>query len=344
MRVGLVGLGFMGRAHMGCYQKMANKGEGATLVAICDVDEKKLSSCEGTAGNLSRDEDAVDLSKYTHYTCMEEMIKKESLDYVDICLPTHLHAPMSIKAMEMGVHVFCEKPMARSSALCADMIAASKRTGKKLMIGQCLRYWDVYQLAKQYVESGMFGKCIGAYFYRGGTTPTWSWENWLLQNELSGGCLLDQHVHDIDAIVWMFGLPKAVSTAAINVIPGSGYDVVSTNYMYENGPMVNAQDDWTINGEGYNFEMLYRINFERGTLVFEKGRLMVHPADGTSFQASFEGRDAYYDELLLFTDLLKNENAFDYISLLESHRQTMIVAEAEERSANNGGALERIMS
>jgi predicted dehydrogenase len=269
---------------------------------------------------------------------MEEMIKKENLDFVDICLPTHLHAPMSVKAMELGVHVFCEKPMARSSAQCADMIAASERTGKKLMIGHCLRYWDVYVYAKNCLDNGTFGKCLGAYFYRGGGTPIWSWENWLLTREHSGGCLLDQHVHDIDTVVWMFGLPKAVSSTGLNVVPGSGYDIVSSNYLYENGPVVNAQDDWTINGEGYNFEMLYRINFEKGALIFEKGKLMVHPQGGSKFEAELEKNDAYYDELIIFTKLISGEKPFDHISLLKSHMQTIQLAEAEEKSADKGGA------
>ena len=344
MRVGLVGLGMMGSGHLTNYIKMKENNEGIELVAVCDVDEKKIASstAAATEGNLKVTDDSFDLSKYNCYTCMEEMIRKENLDYVDLCLPTHLHAPMSIKAMEMGVNVFCEKPMARTSKQCDEMIEAAKRTGKKLMIGHTLRYWDAYVFAKDYIDNGTFGKVIGAYFYRGGVTPVWSWENWLLKKEMSGGCLLDQHVHDVDAIVWMFGLPKAVSTSGVNVVPGSGYDIVSTNYIYEDGKMVNAQDDWMINGKGYGFSMLFRINFEKGALVFEGGKLMVHPEGGEGFEAKFEGRNAYYDEIILFNKLLKDDSAFDYIALLESHRDTIRLAEAEEKSADNGGALQPV--
>ena len=339
MRVGLVGLGMMGSAHLTNYIKMKENNEGIELVAICDVDEKKLSSGKATAGNLDVTNEGFDLSQYNCYTNMEEMIQKENLDFVDLCLPTHLHAPMSIKAMEMGVHVFCEKPMARSSKGCEEMIATSKRTGKKLMIGHTLRYWDVYMFAKDYVDREVFGKCLSGYFYRGGGTPVWSWENWLLTKEHSGGCLLDQHVHDVDTIVWMFGLPKAVSATGRNVIPGSGYDIVSANYIYDDGKVINAQDDWVINGDGYGFAMLYRINFEKGALIYEKGKLMVHPEGGKAYQAEFEGRNAYYDEVILFTKLIKGEEVFDHIALLESHRDTILLAEMEEKSADMGGAV-----
>ena len=341
MRVGLVGLGAMGSAHLTNYITMKENNEGIELVAVCDVNPEKLTGA-ATAGNMDVSDSSFDLSSYACYADMEEMIRNENLDYVDLCLPTHLHAPMSIKAMEMGVHVFCEKPMARTSTQCEEMIGTAKRTGKKLMIGHTLRYWGAYMFAKDYVDREVFGKCLGAYFYRGGGTPKWSRENWLLTKERSGGCLLDQHVHDVDTIVWLFGLPKAVSTIGRNVIPGSGYDIVSTNYIYEDGKMVNAQDDWVINGDGYGFDMLFRINFEKGAIIFEKGKLMVHPEGGEAYEAKFEGRNAYYDEILLFVKLLKDDKTFDYIALLESHKQTIMLAEAEEKSADNGGAIQHL--
>ncbi|MCL2014952.1 MAG: Gfo/Idh/MocA family oxidoreductase [Defluviitaleaceae bacterium] len=342
MRVGLVGLGMMGSAHLTNYEQMKQNNTGIELVAVCDVDAAKLGSSKATEGNLDVTKKQLDLSKYALYSDMEEMIKAENLDYVDLCLPTYLHAPLAIKAMEMGLHVFCEKPMARSSEQCTQMIDAAKRTGKKLMIGHTLRYWDSYMFAKDYVENGTFGKCLGAYFYRGGSTPVWSWDNWLLDDERSGGCLLDQHIHDVDTIVWLFGLPKSVSTSALNVIEGSGFDIVSTNYIYEDGKMVNAQDDWTINGGTYVFSMLFRMNFEKGALVFENGGLTVHPDGEKSYQPKFAGSNAYYDEIILFNKLLKGEENFDYIALLESHRDTIILAEAEVTSAKNKGALQEV--
>ena len=341
MRVGMVGMGFIGGVHLDCYEKMANNGKEATLVAICDVDEVKLGG-KGTTGNLGDAAKQRDLSMYKLYNDMEEMIKNENLDFVDLCLPTHLHAPMAVRAMELGVNVFCEKPMARNVEQCDEMIAASKKYDKKLMIGHCLRYWDTYQFAKKYTEDGTFGKVTGAYFYRGGSTPKWSWQNWLLTDECSGGCLLDQHVHDIDTVVWMFGLPQSVSATGRNIFPGSGFDIVSANYIYENGPVVNAQDDWTINGAGYGFEMLYRINFEKGAIIFEKGKTSVYPEGGEPDVIKFDGRNAYYDELVLFTKLLKGEVDFDHMKLLESHRDSIRLAIAEEKSAKNNGAVTQV--
>ena len=82
----------------------------------------------------------------------------------------------------------------------------------------------------------------------------------MLQEVKSGGSLLDQHVHDVDMIKWLFGKPESVSTFGKNVIAGSGYDIVSTHYHYNDGKIINAQDDWTMNGS-YGFEMTYKSEF-----------------------------------------------------------------------------------
>ena len=100
-----------------------------------------------------------------------------------------------------------------------------------------------------------------------------------MTKERSGGALLDQHLHDVDTINWLFGLPEAVSTLGRNIISGSGYDAVSTQYLYPDNKVVNAQDDWTLNGD-YGFQMLFRVNFEQGSLIYGSDGLMVYPHDG----------------------------------------------------------------
>ncbi|HOJ10099.1 MAG TPA: Gfo/Idh/MocA family oxidoreductase [Clostridiales bacterium] len=336
VKVGLIGLGFMGRTHLDNYIRLESEGYPVKLTAICDVDSGKF---EGnlTGGNIGAGSNKYDFSKYKLYTCMDEMLEKEELDYVDIALPTYLHAEASIKASNKGLHVLCEKPMARTSEECEQMIEAAKKNGKKLMIGQCLRFWPEYEILKDYVDSGRFGKVTSAYFYRGGGTPIWSFENWLLQNDKSGGCLLDQHIHDVDTINWLFGKPEKVSTLGKNIVPGSGYDIVSTNYFYADGKVVNAQDDWTLNGD-YGFEMLYRVNFEKGNLVFKDGKLTVNPNDGKSFVPEHPAEMGYYREIVYFIDAVLNDKPTDKAPT-ESTMETIRIAEAEVASADNNGAI-----
>jgi len=341
MRIGLVGLGAMGSTHFQHYLQMERDGLEVALVALCDVDQKKLKEGEAVKGNLESQSSggALDFSRYALHHDMEQMIQTEDLDAVDLCIPTYLHGPYSIKAMELGVHVFCEKPMSLNVEICNQMLETAKKAGKILMIGHTLRYWPAYMEAKEYVDKKTFGEVISGYFYRGGETPVWSWENWLLTKEKSGGCLLDQHVHDVDTVNWLFGLPSKVSASGKNYYKGSGFDIVSTNYLYEDGKVINAQDDWVLNGQGYGFKMLFRLNFEKGALVFEEDRLTVLPNEGEAFVPELSTVNPYYSELKLFTELLRSPGLFNYMERLESHRETIRLALAEQMSAELSGTV-----
>ncbi|EIA21065.1 Gfo/Idh/MocA family protein [Listeria fleischmannii] len=335
LKVGLVGLGFMGHAHLQNYIRLMDEGFPIQLVAICDVDETKHNGAQ-VEGNLDIQEKQIDFSKFQFYSSMEEMVENEKLDYVDLCLPTYLHAPMAILAMSLGLHVFCEKPMAISSKACDEMIQASQKYGRQLMIGQTLRFFPSYQYVKEAIQSERYGKVVSASFFRGGATPKWSFENWLLQKDKSGGCLLDQHIHDVDTINWLFGKPAAVSTTGKVIFDGSGYDIVSSNYHYEDGKVVNAQDDWTINGD-FGFEMSYRINFESGTIILEKGILTDYPEEGAKFQPDINQEDGYYLEIKYFAEAILNQTSPNLAVPLESTRETIFIAEHEQASADLNG-------
>lgn len=336
LKVGLVGIGFMGRGHLDNYIRFAKEGGPAQLVAICEVDQKKFDN-EFIPGNLAVGNDRYDFAPYRKYASLTEMLDNEQLDYVDIALPTYLHAGAAIQAMEAGCNVLCEKPMALSTEECTRMIETAQRTGKTLMIAQCLRFWPAYQELKRIVDSGEWGKVVCGNFFRGGSTPAWSFENWLQTKERSGGALLDQHIHDVDTIQWLFGTPKAVSCSAVNAIPGSGYDAVSTNYLYEDGKVVNAQDDWTINGP-FGFEMIFRVNFEKGCLVLTRGGLTAYPVGGEAYQPELNPENGYYHEMLYFANCLIEGKPVEACRPC-STRETIRIAEAEVRSADQKGAL-----
>lgn len=339
LRVGLIGLGFMGRGHLERYQKLEEEGAPVKLTAVCDIDPDRLEGRDTITGNIGVG-NSVDLTQFARYEDYGEMLAKERLDYVDIALPTYLHASAAIAAMKAGFPVLCEKPMARSLAECEDMIAVSRSTGKMLMAAQCLRFWPAYELLKEYIDRDYFGHVVSAHFFRGGSTPRWSWQNWLLDGVKSGGCLLDQHVHDVDMVNWLFGIPDAVTANGVNVFNGSGYDAVSTRYIYGNGKIVSAEDDWTINGD-FGFDMRYRVNFRKGSLHFSQGKVMAYPADREGFEAGLPTQDGYYREILYFMDCLANAKPQN-ICPPESTRDTIAIALAEQESADNGGVLVRL--
>lgn len=332
LKVGLIGFGFMGRMHFDNYVRLAEEGVPVQLVAISDllIDELKNSSA---SGNIATSQEVYDLSPYRLYKNISDMLEQEELDIVDITLPTYLHADLACTLLEKGIHVLCEKPIAGNSADGWRMAETAKKSGKTLMIGQCLRFWPAYEYLKACVEDGRYGAVTGGYFFRGSAAP----KGWFLDGSLSGGCILDMHIHDTDMIHWLFGRPEKVSTLARNVIPGSGYDTVSTHYMYPDGKVLNAQADWTLEGD-YGFSMTYRVNFERGNLVFEHDQLMVNPNAAPGFIAELSGDMGYYRQIKYFIEAVWQQQPVS-LCLPESAVGTLEIIEAELRSADAGGIL-----
>lgn len=335
LKVALIGLGGMGRGHLANYQRLMAEGYPVQLVAVCDIDEAKFRKND-IAINIETGGDGLELGDVKLYTDYKQMISELDLDYVDTPLPTYEHAKAAIYALEHGLHVLCEKPMALTVEQCKEMIAARDRSGKTLMIAQCLRFWPAYETLKAYVDEKTYGEVTSAYFFRGGSTPMWSYNNWLQKKELSGGVLLDQHVHDVDTINWLFGMPDSVCCLAKNVIPGSGYDAVSTQYFYPDGKVVNAQDDWTINGD-FGFEMIFRVNFERGCLVLSRQGLTVYPVGAPAFVPDLPADDGYYREIRYFLNCLEKGLSPDRCTP-ESTMDTIRIASAEQRSADTGSS------
>jgi len=333
IRVGLIGLGFMGRGHLDNYIKLEAEGFPVKLVAVCDIEESKFG---GTiAGNLEMGAGEYDFSKYAQYTDYKKMLEEQELDYVDIVTPTYEHAEMTVYALNKGFNVLCEKPMALNPEQCDKMLEAAKRNNKLLMIGQCLRFWPEYCVLKEYVQNGKLGKPVMGMFYRGGSTPRWSYQNWLLHEGKSGGALLDQHVHDVDMVHWAFGRPTEVAVIAANVNPHSGTDAVAAHYRFTDGDLkASAQDNWALDGSG--FGMLYRVNFEKGCIVFDRGVLNVYDADGKDIPQDLPQGDGYYRELKHFVNVVAGKEVITE-NKPESSRDTIAIAMAEMESVKKDG-------
>ncbi|MCR2807803.1 Gfo/Idh/MocA family protein [Paenibacillus soyae] len=337
LKVGLIGFGFMGRMHFDNYVRLMQEEAGVQLVAICDTRIEELKT-GAVSGNIATERQVYDLEPYKLYDDVNAMLDSEELDIVDITLPTTLHADLTVSLLERGIHVLCEKPIARTSEEARRMAEAAKKTGKTLMIGQCLRFWPAYEFLKECVADGRYGKVLSGSFFRGGSTP----QGWFLDGELSGGCMLDMHIHDTDVINWLFGKPESVSSIARNVIPGSAYDIVSTNYMYPDGMVLNAQADWTLQGD-FGFAMTFRVNFEGGNLIFENNELKVNPNDGPGFKAELSPDMGYYREVRYFIDAVTNGTPVS-VCTPESAADSLAIVEAEIRSADNRGAVEYVFT
>lgn len=263
INVGIIGLGFMGKMHFRCYKAMKN----VRIAAICDVDSSKFLAKAGTAGNIAGADKPLDLKGIELYTDADKMFAEAKLDAVSITLPTYLHCEFTLKALEAGVHVFCEKPMAMTAAECQKMVDAAQKAKKKLQIGHCIRFWPEYGKAKEIIDSGKYGKVLSATFQRLSLTPTWSWKNWLMDGKKSGGAALDLHVHDSDFVQYLFGMPKQVFARGVKG-PSKDIDHIVTSYLYNDGKVVTAEGGWVMT-PGFGFEMSFNIALEKATMSYD---------------------------------------------------------------------------
>ena len=129
-----------------------------------------------------------------------------NIDAAIIAAPNNLHAAMTVKLLNAGVHVLVEKPMAMNAAECAQMQAAADAAGKVLAVGHILRFAQSARFAKWAIDSGLLGR-ITAFDIRYGFVFAWpTASDYFLRKELSGGgVLIDLGAHAIDLLLWWLG-------------------------------------------------------------------------------------------------------------------------------------------
>lgn len=271
VRVGVVGIGFMGKTHVDIHLKNGK----AQLVAFCDQDPKKAAGdWAGGGGNLGDAfGKAFDPKSLRSHKTPQDLFNDPNVDLVDICLPTYLHAKHTVDALAAGKHVLCEKPLSTDMKEAQAVVNAAKKAKGFLMVAQCMRFWPEWEWLKEAVKSKRYGKVHSAVFRRFASTPTWTWENWILQPKKSGSALFDLHIHDSDYIRYVFGEPKAVfSTGNGGKATKGGIDHIVTQYLYPNKSLlVTAEGGWNADPT-YGFTMRYTVVFENATADFDLGR------------------------------------------------------------------------
>src|SRR5947208_6888124 len=144
VRIGLVGLGFMGMIHYLAGQKR----RGARVAALCSRDRKKLAGdWTGIRGNFGPAGTQMDLGDVKRYEQLEHLLADPDIDLVDVCSPTHLHAPMALAALKAGKHVLVEKAIALTTDDADAMVEAARTDGPLLMVAHVLPFFPHFLFA-----------------------------------------------------------------------------------------------------------------------------------------------------------------------------------------------------
>ncbi|MFA5865244.1 MAG: Gfo/Idh/MocA family oxidoreductase [Phycisphaerae bacterium] len=280
VKVGLIGIGFMGFTHYQIYKKHPN----AKIVALADYNAKKLegdwSSIGGNIGSSERGKE--DLTGIKTYQNPLDLINDPDVELVDICMPTDLHAELAIAALKAGKHVFLEKPMARTGKQADAIAQAAAKSKKYFMVGHCIRFWPEYQVTYEMIKSGKYGKVSEIFLRRVANPPLQSDKNWFMNEKRSGGGMLDLHIHDVDFALYLMGKPKKVWAWAAKG-PSKGFDAVHAGYEYPGGVHVNIIGGWAYHAP-FPFNMEFCIRTEKATFLYDM-------ASGKPFTVYTDGKE-----------------------------------------------------
>lgn len=262
VRIGLVGIGFMGWIHYLAYQK----SKGVKLAALSTRDPKKLAGdWRGIQGNFGPPGCEVDLKGVACYADVEQLLADPQVDVVDICLPPHLHVDVALKALQAGKHVFCEKPLALTAADCRKITDAGEKYGRQVLVGQVLPFFPEYAQARKLIAGGKYGKLLGGHFKRIISDPLWIKD--FYDPCTVGGPLVDLHVHDAHLIRLLFGMPTAVSSRGR--MRGEVVEFCNTQFTFADPALVVSAESGVINQQGRPFTHGFEIHLEKATLHFE---------------------------------------------------------------------------
>lgn len=252
IRIGMIGAGQRSQQHLENYLQVP----GAEIVAVVDIDEALAQR-------------VADKFKIPNvYTNYRDLLKRDDLEAVDICLHNNLHRPVAVAAMEAGKHVYCEKPMAGSYADARIMYDTAQALGRKLSIQLFTLFRPETRAARLLIDGGYLGELYharstgfrrrGRPYVDGYGTPTF-----VQKRHAAGGALYDMGVYHIAGLLYLLGNPNVTRITGktyqkIAMDPErekfSGYDVEELGLgfvRFTNDVTLDIIESWAVHLDGF---------------------------------------------------------------------------------------------
>jgi predicted dehydrogenase len=312
---------------------------GVSLAAACDVDEARAQAAAAAASEAGGRPVRV-------LTRVDDLLALDDVPAVLVVTPNVTHREIVLRALAAGKDVFCEKPMALSVADCDEMLAAARRHGRKLMVGQVLRLITVFATVRRLVAEGLIGqprvmrllRCSRRGADAAAGRPRTSWR---AARANTGGLLLEVNVHEFDFMRAVLGEAAAVSATAENFFhPEQDYEdhaVVTVRFRQGGIAVLEASSataigttEGLVTGEGGSIAYDWGRNTVSYRLVGAGNEPVAVPVErdaGRSVQSELESfaRWVRYDEAPVVTG--------------QDGRRAVQLAEAAYRSAREGRAI-----
>jgi predicted dehydrogenase len=345
IRIGIVGIGFMGMTHW----EGAKKVKGAKVAAIATRDEKKLSGdWSGIQGNFGPRGGQVYLSKVKKYADYRELLADPEIDLVDVCLPPEMHEKVVVESLAAGKHTLVEKPIALDAKAADRMVAAAKKAKKLLMVAQVLPFFPEFKFAAECIRGGKYGKLRAAHFRRMISKPDWSKD--MADVKKTGGPGIDLHIHDNHFIGYACGVPKRIH--ARGILDRGFVQYVATQYMYDDPEVTVSCISGGLAAPGMAFAHGFEIYLEKATLLYDFNTLGGQPVlnrpltlltkDGKATQPTLKGGTewcaAFTAELQVAVDAVKSGKDPALLSG-ELARDALKLCYLEAKSISTGKAV-----
>lgn len=303
LKMGVVGLGFIGDLHARIFNEMPN----TKLVAVSDVDEEKLKSAAKNYGCET-------------YKSLEEMLEKADIEAVSICVPDQMHVEPAVTVAKAGKHILCEKPIATTAREGEIIKKACDESGVRLMVAHILRFDPRYVRVKKEIASGELGEVIHLRGKRQNPRP--------IVERLRGriSMLFYMGIHDIDVIQW-FAQSRITKVYAQKVAKyNSKYnsdDCIFALANLANGAIASFEYSWSLPanfpaGIYGSIEVVgskgagYVDVFEQGVRLYKEEGELPYELPDTLHWAETNGRimGDLRDELEHFADCILNDKEF----------------------------------
>ncbi len=230
VRIAFAGTGYISQIHARAAQKLP----GVELAAVVNHRPQSMAAF------------ATEFDIPRRYAAIEDLLRDGDVDAISINSPNYLHAPQAIAALQAGVHVLVEKPMAMDAKEASEMAAASEKSGALLMVAHCWRFDPEVLWLKKQVDRGHLGRIVRTKGY--GVHVNWGPGGWFTQKEFAGGgAMADMGIHALDTARFLLGDPQPVSVYARIGTYYRDFDVDDTGVLlvnWENGVTSYIESGW----------------------------------------------------------------------------------------------------
>ena len=313
VRIGIIGCGGNANGHM----RQLSKLPDARIVAVCDVAEDRAKQ-------------AAEAHQAEAYTDYQQMLKRSDLDAVYLSLPVFAHGAPEMAVIERGLPFLVEKPVARTMQTARRVEEAVRRRGLMTAVGYQLRYMGGTEAARQELAGKAVNLAVGTYWCGSGRGNP---DHWVRQMALSGGQLVEQATHTIDAMRYLLGEVKEVYTrrASRQLLDIDCADTHIVTLEFESGALGSLTTTWAYDPADWSHANAIDISYDMNLLRWASGKVTITEQKETR-EVDAPGRGI--DEV--FVEAVKTKNPGLIKSPYEDAVKTLAVTLAMNESADEG--------